>query len=189
MNASEVKAGTVATVKVGRNEVEVTIIEATANGWMVKSNSSGREFEVKKFERIVSAPATTEPESSESPNSEPVGSSEAAARVVEEESNGNDNSTDVETEADTPNPAPESDQTEKKLSLLDAAFQVLKQSSVPLNCKEIIKKAIEDGLWTPTAAKTPEQSLYSAMFREIKNKENSRFRKSDSRKGSFEFNR
>lgn len=183
MNASEVKSGIVATVKIGRNEVEVTVIEITANGWKVKSNSSGREFEVKKFERIVSAPATAEPESSENANPEVVDSSEAATPVFEEESNGN------EAEEELRNPAPESDQTEKKLSLLDAAVQVLKQSSVPLNCKEIIKQAIEDSLWTPTAAKTPEQSLYSAMFREIKNKENSRFRKSDSRKGSFEFNR
>lgn len=46
MNASEVKVETIATVKIGRNEVEVTVIEITADGWKVKSNSSGRKFEV-----------------------------------------------------------------------------------------------------------------------------------------------
>lgn len=139
MNASEVKVGTVATVKVGRNEVTVEVIAVTENGWKVRSQSSGKEFEAKKLERIVSEP-------------------EAAAKP------------------------------EKKLSLLNAAAKVLETES-PLNAKELIARATELGLWQPTAAKTPEQSLYSAIFREITGKENPRFRKSESRKGSFELNR
>lgn len=178
MNASEVKVGTIATVKIGRNEVEVTVIEITADGWKVKSNSSGREFEAKKLERIISEPESLENNTPESP-----ASTGAAAPSIEEEANHG------ETEEEPRNPAPESGRAAKKLSLLDAAAQVLKQSGAALNCKEIIKLAVEGGLWTPSGAKTPEQSLYSAMFREIKNKENSRFRKSESRKGSFEFNR
>lgn len=170
--ASEVKVGTIATVKVGRNEVEVTVIAITANGWQVKSNSSEREFEVKKFERIVSAPPV-EPESSENANSEP------------ESSNAEDEITD-RAEDETPNPAPESAATVgKKLSLLDAAFEALKRANTPLNCKEMIAKATTDGLWVPSAAKTPEQSLYSAIFREMQSKEAPRFKRSD-KKGCFE---
>ena len=52
--------------------------------------------------------------------------------------------------------------------------------------EEIIAKAVEMGLWTPTGAKTPEQTLYSGIFREIKTTEEPRFRKSATRKGSFE---
>lgn len=137
MNASEVKVGTIATVKVGRNEVTVEVIAATEHGWMVKSQSSGKEFETKRFERIVSEPVV--------PVAKP----------------------------------------EKKLSLLDAAFEVLKASEFPLNTKEMVAKAIEAGLWLPTAAKTPEQSLYSAIFREIGSKEFPRFSKSATRKGAF----
>ena len=40
----------------------------------------------------------------------------------------------------------------------------------------------------PNGAKTPEQSLYSAFFREIKEKETPRVRKSAARRGAFEFN-
>ena len=96
---------------------------------------------------------------------------------------------EAEEDVDTPNPAPESGGSpEKKLSLLNAALLVLKRSRTPLNTKEILAQVIEEGLWSPNGAKTPEQSLYSAFFREIKEKETPRVRKSAARRGAFEFN-
>ena len=90
---------------------------------------------------------------------------------------------------DTPNPAPESGGSpEKRLSLLNTAIKVLKESEAPLNTKEIIARVIAADLWSPNGAKTPEQSLYSAFFREIKEKETPRVRKSAARRGAFEFN-
>ena len=67
------------------------------------------------------------------------------------------------------------------------AAQVLAACRTPMNCKEMIAKAVEMGLWTPTGAKTPEQTLYSGIFREIKTGAMPRFRKSGTRKGSFEY--
>ena len=94
---------------------------------------------------------------------------------------------EAEEEVDTPNPAPESGGSpEKKLSLLNAALLVLKRSRTPLNTKEILAQVIEEGLWSPNGAKTPEQSLYSAFFREIKEKETPRVRRSAARRGAFE---
>ena len=163
---STITVGTIAIVKIGRNEVEVTVTEITANGWKVKSQTTGREFEVRRIERIVTEPAEeAEPET-------------AAPAEPETEEEGN-----------AVNPAPESGsgpRPEKKLSLLNAAAQVLATCRTPMNCKEIIAKAVEMGLWTPTGAKTPEQTLYSGIFREIKTTEEPRFRKSATRKGSFE---
>ena len=76
----------------------------------------------------------------------------------------------------------------KRLSLLEAAVQALRSQPLgtALNTRELIDLANASGLWEPTAAKTPEQSLYSAIFREINSKENPRFRKSEKRKGAFE---
>ena len=163
---SSITVGTIAIVKIGRNEVEVTVTEITANGWKVKSQTTGREFEVRRIERIVTEPAEeAEPET---------------AAPAEPETEEEDNAV---------NPAPESGsgpRPEKKLSLLNAAAQVLATCRTPMNCKEIIAKAVEMGLWTPTGAKTPEQTLYSGIFREIKTTEEPRFRKSATRKGSFE---
>ena len=98
---------------------------------------------------------------------------------------------EVETnaEVDTPNPAPEcaTGKKEKKVSLLDLAAKILADTGEALNCKELVAKAKETG-WVSTG-KTPEQTLYSGIFREIKEKgEASRFKKSADRKGSFTAN-
>ena len=161
---SEVTVGTKVVVKVGRNEVEVTVTEITANGWKVRSLSSGREFEVRHIERVVAEPAGE------------AGTGEPEAVAATEPENG--------TAAPEPASAP---RPERKLSLPNAAAQVLAACRVPMNCKEIIAKAVEMGLWTPTGAKTPEQTLYSGIFREIKSGATPRFRKSGTRKGSFEY--
>ena len=166
---STITVGTIAIVKVGRNEVEVIVTEVTATGWKVKSQSTGREFEVRRIERIV-----TEPVEEEDAPTEP----ETEAAPAEEE---DDNAVNPVPEAER-NPRPE-----KKLSLLNAAAKVLAACRTPMNCKEMIAKAVEMGLWTPTGAKTPEQTLYSGIFREIKTTEEPRFRKSATRKGSFEY--
>lgn len=159
MSNQQITAGTIAITKVGRNDVEVTVLEKLETGWKVKSNRSGREFQVRAIERGMNIPsvgATSEEagnETADSP-SKPVFRTDAG-----------------------------------NLSLLGAAARVLEESRTPMNCREIIAKAVAAELWTPSAAKTPEQSLYSAIFREISCKEHPRFRKSAERKGAFEYNR
>ncbi len=167
-DTSSITIGTIVMVKVGRNEIEVIVTEIGDNCWKVKKVGSDREFSVRQIERVVTH---AEAEVAENP----------ATEVAEPE---------TEVETDSPNPAPEScGSPEKKLSLLNAAVKVLEGSDIPLNTKEIIAKVVEFDLWTPNGAKTPEQSLYSALFREIKEKETPRIRKSTTRKGAFEFNR
>ena len=167
-DTSNITVGTIVMVKVGRNEIEVVVTEITANGWKVKKVGSDREFIVTRIERVIAEPGAPE-----------------AAPATEPEAE----SAEAEEEVDTPNPAPESGGSpEKKLSLLNAALQVLRRSRTPLNTKEILAQVIEEGLWSPNGAKTPEQRLYSAFFREIKEKETPRVRKSAARRGAFEFN-
>ncbi len=162
-DTSNITIGTIVMVKVGRNEIEVVVTEIGANSWKVKKVGSDREFSVRQIERVI-----THAEAELDETTEP----------------------EAEVETDTQTPAPESGgRPEKKLSLLNAAVKVLEENDTPLNTKEIITKAVESGLWTPNGAKTPEQSLYSALFREIKEKETPRIRKSENRKGAFEFNR
>ena len=173
-NTSNITVGTIVMVKVGRNEIEVVVTEITANGWKVKKVGSDREFIVTRIERVIAEPGAPEAVSATEPETEAVD-----AEIPSE----------AEEEVDTPNPAPESGGSpEKKLSLLNAALLVLKRSRTPLNTKEILAQVIEEGLWSPNGAKTPEQSLYSAFFREIKEKETPRVRKSAARRGAFEFN-
>jgi flagellar biosynthesis GTPase FlhF len=84
------------------------------------------------------------------------------------------------------NPAHESDKPQKRMSLLNAAVEVLKAAGPehPMNCKEILEAILERQLWTPTDCKTPEQTLYGSIFREINAKEQPRIAKSNV-KGKF----
>lgn len=86
----------------------------------------------------------------------------------------------------TINPAHESDKPIKRLSLLNAAVIVLKDAGPerPMNCKEILEAILARQLWTPTDCKTPEQTLYGSIFREINTKEHPRIVKSNV-KGKF----
>ena len=169
---SEFFIGEIANAKVGRNLVEVEILECGEGFFRVKSVSSGREFNTSRLEKINNNHQMEEaimPEDNITTNAE--------AEV------------NAENEVDTQNPAPEcaTAKKEKKVSLLDLAAKILANTGEALNCKELVAKAKETG-WVSTG-KTPEQTLYSGIFREIKEKgEASRFKKSATRKGSFEAN-
>ena len=208
-STSEVKVGTIVIVKVGRNMVEAIVTEITATGLKVKSRSSGREFETRRIERIVAEPETKAPETektaapepeAQTPEAEAPKTEAAAPAEPETEVPETDAAATDEPEADAPetedeednavNPAPESGsgpRPAKKLSLLNAAAQVLATCREPMNCKEIVAKAVELGLWVHTGAKTPEQTLYGGIFREMKINEEPRFKKSAVRKGAFEY--
>ena len=153
----EIKIGDTATVKVGRNEAKVKILKPMAGGnaFMVKSLSSGKEF-IAPSNRLNVPTVSIEPVA-------------AAPAPVEPE--------------DSPNPAPDAVPT-KKMSLMDAAVAVLKDSGEPMNTREMVKAAAEKGYWTPTACETPEQTLYGSIFREIKTKSQPRIVKSET-KGKF----
>ena len=164
---SEFRIGEIANAKVGRNLVEVEIIEDCGNGnYKVKSISSGREFNTSRLEKINNNQEET---------------------IMPEDTNITTTEVETNAEVETPNPAPEcaTAKKEKKVSLLDLAAKILADTGEALNCKELVEKAKETG-WVSTG-KTPEQTLYSGIFREMKDKgEASRFKKSANRKGSFE---
>ena len=168
---SEFFIGEIANAKVGRNLVEVEILECGEGFFRVKSVSSGREFNTSRLEKINN----NQMEEAIMPEDNITTNAEAEVNT--------------ENEVDTQNPAPEcaTAKKEKKVSLLDLAAKILADTGEALNCKELVAKAKETG-WVSTG-KTPEQTLYSGIFREIKEKgEASRFKKSATRKGSFEAN-
>lgn len=55
-----------------------------------------------------------------------------------------------------------------RLSLLNAAAEVLAASEEAMTVRAMLEAAKARGLWTPGAGKTPEQTLYSAILREMK---------------------
>ena len=74
--------------------------------------------------------------------------------------------------------------TPKRLSALDAAAQVLRETGQPMNCQEMIGAMAAKGYWTSPGGKTPAATLYSALLREIKVKgAQARFQKTE--RGKF----
>ena len=157
---SEFKVGDRAVAKVGRNEINVEILAVEEKSYLVRNNA-GKEFHAVRLTAL--------------PDAKGVGNTDTLAAEPEKT-----------IEDDAPNPAPEcaTQKTEKKRSLLDAAVEVLRLAKMPMNTREIIEAAIELKLWQPTGAKTPEQTLYGAIVRENKTKEQPRIVKSDI-KGKF----
>ena len=161
----EFKVGDTVLLKVGRNEVQVKILKLMAGGnaSMVKSLASGKDF-IMPVSRL-NVPTVS---------IKPLEPKQTAPRPAA-----------VETEMeDAPDPAQKS-KPARKMSLMDAAVAVLRESGKPMNTREMVKAAAEKGSWFPTACRTPEQTLYGSIFREIKTKEQPRIVKSDVR-GKFQ---
>jgi len=149
-------------VKIAGRIISAIIEETLPDGWMVKSIASGKTFKTKKLHEQPTAEAA--PATEAAPVAEPAAE---------------------EPEAPAAEPALEAPRA-RKMSLLDAAIEVLKLEAKALNTRDMVKQAIERGLWVQTSCKTPEQSLYGAIFREIKESEHARIRKSEKR-GAFEY--
>ncbi|NLF33049.1 MAG: hypothetical protein GX591_19460 [Planctomycetes bacterium] len=73
----------------------------------------------------------------------------------------------------------------KRMSLLDAAAHLLAQGTGdPMRCQDLVDLAVERGLWQRGTGKTPANTLYAAILREITTKgDASRFVKAD--RGKF----
>ena len=157
-----IRAGSRAFVKVGRNLVEVRVNGKADGGWNVTSRT-GKAMTVKT---LLTADGETLA-AGEAGASAPAKAAPAKAKAAPA--------------APSPKAVPQ-----KGLSLLNAAAAVLERSEAPMAVKGMIEEAKAQGLWTPRGGKTPEQTLYSAIIREIRDKGGeSRFRKDG--RGLFAF--
>jgi hypothetical protein len=72
-----------------------------------------------------------------------------------------------------PKVAPE--KAEKKLSQFQAAIKVLAEARGPLTCKAMVEAMEAKGYWSSPNGKTPSQTLYAAILRNIKKGKDARF--------------
>jgi len=240
----EIEVGMRVMVKVASREIPATVVEVGENWFLVRSNSTGREFRTTRVVDILDAPETDETEIAQA--AADIADEEAATAELRsrEENGGADDESGAavddaeaseteeakaeppkdeeakveenkaeETKAEEPKvELPKADETKveeppkaeeakdgeaapaeaetaaaprRNLSLVDAAVEVLRAEKRPMGVKELVKLATERGLWIPTKAKTPEQSLYGGLYLEMKNSSHPRIKKS-AEKGRFE---
>ena len=175
-------------VKVGRNLISCEVVEVRSDRAVVKSESTGRVFKTVKVEELVSRAGSVVAEAMEyvaERVAEAVAPQVAAQVAAMPELAAGVADAAAPAEEPPAEPAQDAPKPQKKLSLVNAGIEVMKQEGRPLNTREIVKLATERGLWTPTACRTPEQSLYGGFFLEIKNSANPRIKKSAER-GRFE---
>lgn len=72
----------------------------------------------------------------------------------------------------------------KPINALDAAAKVLGETGQPMSCKELIDSMANKGYWTSPGGKTPANTLYSAILREMSTK-NSQARFVKAERGKF----
>jgi hypothetical protein len=78
---------------------------------------------------------------------------------------------------------PRTKKADGKLSAIDAAAKVLGESNEPMTTKELVDAMSAKGYWSSPGGKTPAATLYSAILREQRKGNQSRFKKSE--RGKF----
>ena len=173
MQSQEIQVGAAYTLQVGRNAVPVTVTgEIEDGGWLVETHT-GRTMTVRSAERFVARvgePAA--PEAADMPATEPE-----AEPTADGAESGDTSAQGADTEA-----------TGQTMGLLDAAVHLLGRADRPMQCKDLVEQAREQGLWAPKrGGKTPDRTLYAAILREITTKgDAARFRKVE--RGRFALN-
>jgi len=72
---------------------------------------------------------------------------------------------------------------DKKLSQINAAVRILAEANEPMNCTAMVDAMQAKGYWTSLGGKTPSQTLYSSILRDIRKGKDARFVKAD--RGTF----
>jgi hypothetical protein len=184
MKKADVQIGGHYKCKVTNEVVEVRITgENPHGGWDAVNLKTGKKVRIKSAQRLrgrARARGKDKPETKATPASAPVAKKATGSSKKATPAKQRDTGEHVATSAKRGGKA-------KRVSALDAAAQVLRETGKPMRCSELIDAMQERNLWSSPNGKTPHATLYAAMQREERDKGSaSRFRKVD--RGLFTFN-
>jgi len=179
MKKHEVKVGGQYLAKVSGKIVVVRIDGPSAHGgWDATNTATGKKVRIKSAQRLRGE-AKPKAAAKEAAPAADVGPTAKPDAKVAPEAKGK------KPKAAKPKGDPKSGPVPgRKPGALDAAVRVLRETSKPMNCTDIVKEALAKGYWQ-TKGRTPHSTLYAAVIREIaaKGKE-ARFHKTG--RGQFE---
>ena len=186
MNANEVQIDAYYTCKVDHKLTIVHVLdENPTGGWDAINTNTGKRIHVKAAKRLLELVDAR----SGKPLAAPVAATcepatEASQTTTEEPER--DTAQPVATGGEAEEPAEEpvdgasqaAAATGKKMSLVEAAILVMKEIDEPMNTKRMVALVAERELWSSPNGKTPHNTLYAAILREIRQKRDaSRFEK------------
>jgi hypothetical protein len=163
MKTTDIKIGSVYDLKVGKNTTHVRIMKAAEKGgWEAIGLTTNKPVVIKSADRLVGPHSPKKaPTSAHGAKSSPKPAKAAAQGKP----------------ANTDNRAPKSPKV-KRASALDSAVRVLSEAKGPMTCQQLIETMAAKGYWKSTGGKTPQNTLYAAIAKEINTKgKESRFQK------------
>lgn len=163
MKPTDIHIGSVYDLKVGRNTTPVRIMQAApAGGWEAVTLSGNKPVAIQSADRLVGLHSPKKaPTSAQGAKS----STKPAKAATQPQS------------ASTAHRAPTSAKI-KRVSALDAAARVLSEAEEPQTCPQLIDTMAAKDYWKSKSGKTPANTLYAAMAKEIRTKgKESRFQK------------
>ncbi|OHB50496.1 MAG: hypothetical protein A2Y10_18025 [Planctomycetes bacterium GWF2_41_51] len=157
MQKEEIKVSELYNMKVGKNTMAVRIMSYNQDGhWVGRNIKTNNDVLIKSAKQLVSVYHRIRPKAAMAEKK--VGPAKATSKK---------------------------EGSKLQISGLSGAVQILQEAGQPLNCREMVKRMLDKGLWK-TDGKTPSATLHSAISTEIKKKgAESRFRKTG--RGKFEF--
>jgi hypothetical protein len=185
MKKNEVKINGYYSAKVSDKLTVIRIIDENPHGgWEATNTRTGKKVTIKSPARL---------RAEVTPDGKPVKTkAEAPAKVSDEAPVAHGGEPATEASTDTTETAgrdtgqrgatgakPAATSTATRMSLVDAAIQIMKEVDEPMNTKRMVELVSERDLWQPSrGGKTPHATLYSAILREIRDKgDDSRFEK------------
>ncbi len=171
MKNSDVQIGAMYLAKVTDKVVPVCLDAANPHGgWDATNLATNKKVRIKSAQRLR-GPA---PERDASQRARAVAEAQAADAAANAHAVPTENTTPAKpakTKKSAGEPKP------KKVSSLDAAYEVLKAKGEPMTCGAIVDEMLAKGMWK-TGGKTPAATLHAAICREIATKgSESRFAK------------
>ena len=172
MKKANVKIGQTYLCKVGRNLTEVRIdSESPHGGWNATNVKTGRSVRIKSAQRLRAPARQVAPEAKKS------------AKATMATNAAKERATRAKDTPQAKKPKNTSPPHAKRMSLMEAAIQILRETGRPMNTKAILEAVLAKGLWG-SKGQTPAATLYASILREIQKKgDQARFVKTD--RGKF----
>jgi len=163
MKTQDIQIGSVYDLQVGRNTVPVRIMKAAQEGgWEAVTLAGNKPVAIQSADRLVGL---------HNPKKAPTSAQDAKAGPKPRKP-----TTQVKKAAQSKR-GPASPKV-KRASALDAAVGVLSETQEPMTCRQLLETMAAKDYWKSASGKTPQNTLYAAILKEITTKgDDSRFQK------------